>query len=95
MRRGPTPAACQRFALLAPLVSDYWVLSVAIRSRGRAPLPLTLYHPPAKPAAYTAGEIDVMKKSSIRTGGTSAVPGPSYDSPVWIGTACPTAVTLL
>ena len=28
-------------------------------------------------AHHTAGEIDVMKKSSIRTGGTSAVPPPS------------------
>ena len=28
-----------------------------------------------KVAVYTAGEIDVIRKSSIRIGGTSAVPG--------------------
>ena len=43
----------------------------------------------------TAGDTDVIRKSSMRTGGTSAVPGPSYDSPVWIGTDRPIAVTLL
>src|SRR5918994_1803476 len=44
---------------------------------------------------HTAGEIEVIVKSSIFIGGTSAVPGLSYASPVCIGTGRPSIVMLL
>jgi hypothetical protein len=43
----------------------------------------------------TAGDTEVIKKSSILTGGMSPVLPPSYDSPMCISVGRPTAVTLL